>query len=126
MSEIIQIPGLSVNAVLTMLTAAIVALIALNKGSLGISSWLRRRRRTHFTIYIDVYISASWVLLLFHQIYWLLSDPKPLTRLDAFYIANSIAAIWFFLGQLHNDLMAARRRTESSHYQSVRWKSYKG
>jgi hypothetical protein len=66
------------------------------------------------------------VMLLFHQIYWLLIDPKPPTRLDAFYIANSIAAIWFFLGQLHNDLMAARRRAESSDAQSGRWKSYKG
>lgn len=124
MLEEIQISKLSVNAILTMLTVVIIALIALNKGSLGISSWLRRIHRSHLTIYVDVYVYTFWVLLLLNQIYRLLGDLQPLTRLDVFYIANSIAALWFFLGQLHNELMAARRKSESPNSQSARWKIY--
>ena len=112
MLEESQIPRLSVDAILTILSAAIIALIALNKGSLGISSWIRKIYRPHLTIYIDVYVGVFWVLLVTHQLYRLLEDPKPLTRLDVFYIGNSIAIIWFFLGQTHNEFIAARRKSE--------------
>jgi hypothetical protein len=92
-----QIITLLVNAVITIVTTAVVVRLSLNKGKLGVTSKVKAKLTPKFKAYIKLILSLLIFICIILYLYWEIRKPALPTRLDVFGIVfNTIGCfIWF-------------------------------
>lgn len=97
-----QITNLVVNAVLTIVTTAIVTRLSLNKGTLGITSKLKARLTPKAVAYIKLLLTLLAVTWLSYSLYNFVETPNQTfaTREDVLYIAINTVVIMVGCGHL--------------------------
>ena len=91
------------NAVVTMVTTAVVIKLSLNQGKLGIIPKVKEILTTRFKMYTAVIASLLGLLVFIANLIILLIDTKPPTRFDVLWICLSlIGAIAFSMFLAYN------------------------
>jgi succinate dehydrogenase hydrophobic anchor subunit len=93
-----QIITLLINAVVTILTTAIVLRLSLNKGKLEVASKLKARFTPKVKAYIRLILSLLILVSMVMGMYYSLRDSSPPTRFDVFVVTfNTMGTMgWFF------------------------------
>jgi hypothetical protein len=111
-----QIINLLVNAVITIITTAVVVRLSLNKGKLGITSKVKARVTPKVKAYVRLILSVLLLIIVSINLYRDVSKPGLPTRTDVLVIILSTASVGIWIGMVISkwSQIAALREQETA------------
>jgi hypothetical protein len=112
-----------INAVLVIVTTAVVTRLSLNKGKLSVTQTLKARFTPRFKAYTKLSLSAVIFIVLTINLYSLVSNPALPTRYDVLSIVFNFTGVmgWLSLGLFFLKRLLAFEAWEKTRLEQERW-----